>query len=245
MKKIIRLTESDLVRIVKRTINERKELFLLEQFGQIAKKALGWVSKNEDEIATLFKTTEVALAKSIDDIIEGAIKSKSITPIDDIQKKLMHYYNPSGIAENVPKAQQQMKNFLNGYSKSKGMKSWNDVRNSVNGKPSPNVGQSSAKSAYGAVKDMFKGQRISNRWYGFTNPEYSKFIEWDKITNAKNMDDYNKIIAKAIKTNNYSHISSKGFEKFGIDNFRDYLKNNISKVNEVDPTTGRWSVIFK
>ena len=105
--------------------------------------------------------------------------------------------------------------------------------------------KSSGDKVAQVVKDMFKGQRISNRWYGFTNPEYSKFIEWDKITNAKNMDDYNKIIAKAIKTNNYSHISSKGFEKFGINNFREYLQNNISKVNEVDPTTGRWSVIFK
>ena len=40
----------------------------------------------------------------------------------------MHFYNPSGLSTNVPKAQQQMKNFLNGYSKSKGKANWKVIK---------------------------------------------------------------------------------------------------------------------
>jgi hypothetical protein len=69
--------------------------------------------------------------------------------------------------------------------------------------------------------------------------------DFTNITNAKNIDDYNKFIAQAIESGDFSKISAKGFEKFGIPNFRDYLKNNIAKINEVNPTTGRWSVNFK
>jgi len=235
MKKIIRLTESDLKLIIKRVINEDNV------FGNIARKALSWAGKNEDDIANLFRTSEKVLAQSIDDIVGNAMKSKSISNLDDIQMKLMHYYNPSAIAENIPKAQQQMKNFLNGYSKSKGKSNWGQIRNEVTGTPQPKAASASSQ----AVRDIMKGQRVSNRWYGFTDPNYSKYIDWHLVTNAKNMNDYNKVIAQAIKTGDYSYISSKGFEKFGIPNFRDYLKNNIAKVNEVDPSTGRWSVVFK
>ena len=125
-----------------------------------------------------------------------------------------------------------MKNFLNGFAKSKGKTNWSQIRDEVLGKV-----KSSAASSI--IKDMFKGQRISNNSFVKMKPDFTN------ILNAKNMDDYNKLIAKAIKTGDYSYISSKGFEKFGIDNFRNYLKNNISKINEVDPLTGRWSVIFK
>ena len=243
MKKIVRLTESDLTRIVKRVISEQREMILSEQWAQIAKKALNWVSKNEDEIATLFKTSETALAKSMDDLVGIALKSRSINQLDDIQIKLMHFYNPSGLSTNVPKAQQQMKNFLNGYSKSKGKANWKVIRDEVSG--SPKVAQTSSQAASNVVKDVMKGQRVSNRWYVFTDPKYSNHINWSQITNAKNMDDYNKLIASAIKTKNFSNISRGGFEKFGIPNFREYLQNNISKINELDPTTGRWSVVFK
>ena len=66
-----------------------------------------------------------------------------------------------------------------------------------------------------------------------------------KVSNAKNMNDYNKLIAQAIHFGDYQYISRGGFEKFGIDNFRDYLMNNISTVNELDPNIGIWSVVFK
>jgi hypothetical protein len=235
MKKIIRLTESDLKLIIKRVINEDNV------FGNIARKALSWAGKNEDDIANLFRTSEKVLAQSIDDIVGNAMKSKSISNLDDIQMKLMHYYNPSAIAENIPKAQQQMKNFLNGYSKSKGKSNWTQIRDEVTGTPQPKTASATGQAASQTVKDLFKGTRVSNNSFTKMKPDFSP----GNITNAKNMDEYNEVIAQAIKTGDYSYISSKGFEKFGIPNFRNYLKNNIAKVNEVDPSTGRWSVDFK
>jgi hypothetical protein len=88
-------------------------------------------------------------------------------------------------------------------------------------------------------KNLLSGNRISNR--SFSDSE----INWDKISNATNLNDYNKLIANAINTGDYSYISRGGFEKYGIDNFREYLMNNIEKVNELDAPTGRWSVNFK
>ena len=237
MAKIIKLTESDLERIVKRVITESNEMILSEQWAQIAKRALNLVGKNEDEIATLFKTSEKVILQTMDDLVGTALKSKSISQMDDIQMKLMHFYNPSGLAEKIPAAQQQMKSFLNGYSKAKGKTNWKVIRDEVSG--TPKVGQASSQASTQAFKDLFKGQRISNNSFPKMQPDFTN------ITNAKNMDDYNKLIAQAIESGNFSYISAKGFEKFGIPNFRDYLKNNITKINEVNPTTGRWSVNFK
>jgi hypothetical protein len=236
MKKLLNESEKDQIKL----LYESKGILLFEDtiWGALAKKALSWIGKNEDDIALLFKTTEKTLAKSIDDIVEVATKAKSVEQLDDIQMKLMHFYNPSGAAQNIPKAQQQMKNFLNGFAKSKGKQNWTQIKDEV-------LGKVESQAASSVVKDMFKGQRVSNRWYGFYDPSYSKNIEWDKILNAKNMDDYNKLIAKAIQTGDYKYLSRGGFEKFGISNFREYLQNNIATVNQVEPSVGRWSVIFK
>jgi hypothetical protein len=213
-------------------------------FGIIARKAVAWAGKNEDDIIKLFKTTEVALAKSIDDIVGGAMKSKSLIQLDDLQAKLMHFYNPSGQEAGIQLAKQNTVKFLNAYSKSKGKTSWKEIRDEVSGVSKPQ-GAASSASAGASVPNMFSKQRISNRWYGFTDPKYLEKIDWSKVSNAKNMNDYNKVIAKAIKTGDYSYVSRGGFEKFGISDFRDYLKNNVSQVNEVVPETGRWSVTFK
>ena len=230
MKKLLNESEKEQIKL----LYESKGILLFEDsiWGALAKKALSWIGKNEDDIALLFKTTEKTLAKSIDDIIEVATKAKSVEQLDDIQMKLMHFYNPSGVPANTPKAQQQMINFLNGFAKSKGKTNWTQIKDEVLGK----VESSGASSV---IRDILKGQRISNNSFVKMKPDFTN------ILNAKNMDDYNKFIARAIKTGNYSEISSKGFEKFGIPNFREYLKNNISKINEVDPLTGRWSVVFK
>ena len=230
MKKLLDESEKERIKL----LYESTGILLSEEtiWGALAKKALSWVGKNEDDIALLFKTTEKTLAKSIDDIVEVASKSKSVEQLDDIQMKLMHFYNPSGAAQNIPKAQQQMKNFLNGFAKSKGKTNWTQIKDEVLGK----VESSGASSV---IRDILKGQRVSNNSFVKMKPDFTN------ILNAKNMDDYNKFIASAIKTKDFSKISRGGFEKFGIPNFREYLKNNISKINEVDPLTGRWSVTFK
>lgn len=245
-KKFYSLLESE-IGDVKPLLSESHGIILSEEsiWGEIAKKALSWVGKNEDDIAKIFKTSEVVLAKSMDDIVSVALKSKNIAALDDIQAKLMHFYNPSGQAANVANAQKQMVNFLNGFSKSRGKIKWSEFRNEVQG-IKPNVTQgtsqsSASQAASHAVHDMMQGQRVSNRWYGW-KPEN---IDFTKFTNKMSFDDLNKSIASAIKNNNWNLVPRSGFEKLGIPNFREYLQKNISKINEVDPLTGRWSVIFK
>lgn len=221
---------------------ESKGILLNEDgiVGLLARVARRLVGKNSDDIATAFRTTEVALAKSMDDIIIGARKSKSLTELRDIEIKLMHIFNPSGLDATIKPAQENLKNFLNGYAKSKGKANWQVIRNEVVGEVKDDV----VSAAQTVAKNLMTGERISNRWYGFHDP-YSPLVDWSKISNAKNWDEYNKLIAQAIKTNDFSKISRGGFEKFGVPNFRDMLMNNIKVVNEVDPLVGRWSVTFR
>lgn len=222
-------------------------------FGSIARKAIAWAGKNEDDIIKLFKTTEVALSKSIDDIVSAAAKSKSLSQLDDLQAKLMHFYNPSGQPAGIEVAKNNVVKFLNAYSKAKGKTNWKVIRDEISGstpkpkpqsptKPNPDYVQVRQNPVGGIFGNKLSGSRISNG--SFTNA--INHIDPSKITNwGGSMDNYNKIIAKAIKTGDYQYVSNGGFEKFGITKFRDFLKNNIAKINEVVPETGRWDVNFK
>lgn len=233
----------------KKSILEMYKNYLVEGdifstfFGKMVRFARKAIMSSEDDLIKAFKTTESALAHNIDEIVESSIKSGNLQDIQNLESKLVHAFDPGGV--NPQMAQEQTKKFLNSYAKSKGNSGWKDIRSKCQPNQSGAATQSStAGASTGTIRNMFSGNRISNRSFG-TDTKWFKYIEWDKIKGAKNIDDYNKIIAKAIKTGDYSFISSKGFEKFGIDNFRDFLKNNISKVNEVVPETGRWSVNFK
>jgi hypothetical protein len=55
-------------------------------------------------------------------------------------------------------------------------------------------------------------------------------INWDVITNAKNMTDYDVIINDAMRTGDFSKISRSGFEEYGIPNFREYLMDIYNKM---------------
>lgn len=249
------LNESEKTRI--KFLYESKGILLSEEtwVGLLARAARKLIGKNSDEIATALKTSEKALMTSMDDIISNAAKSKNIQAAEDIQVKLMHIFNPSGEAAGVAAAKENVKNFLNGYAKSKGKENWVVIKDEIRGgsvQPKPQAKPANddfvqfRQAPPGArVYNEFSGRRISNNSFGPDQP-WRKQIDPTKITNWHNgMDDYNKIIAKAIDTGDFSKVSRGGFEKFGIDDFRKFLQNNISKVNEVDPSTGRWSVNFK
>jgi hypothetical protein len=52
-------------------------------------------------------------------------------------------------------------------------------------------------------------------------------IDWSKITNAKNSNDYNSLIKQALDTGEFKYISRGGFENYGIPDFRQYLKDKF------------------
>jgi hypothetical protein len=89
-----------------------------------------------------------------------------------------------------------------------------------------------------------KVRLISGQRWGSESLDQSS-IDWSKVTNAKNIQDYNKIISDAIRTDNYSYVSRGGFEKFGITDFRDFLQNQIQPTGKQFNIEGKWSVIPK
>lgn len=54
-----------------------------------------------------------------------------------------------------------------------------------------------------------------------------RLIDWSKITNAKNINDYNLLIKQALDTGDTQYISRGGFENYGISNFRQYLRDKF------------------
>jgi hypothetical protein len=253
MKKIIRLTESDLTRIVKKVILESN--LLNEIWGKMARMATKNIARSEDDIIRAFKTEEAALAKSInDDVVAIAIRNRSIQVLEDMEAKVIHFYNPSGSAAGMEQAKRETQKFLNGYAKSQGKSGWGQIRNEVTGSAGPtyggaaagssSAGSSSAGSAYaGATRNMMAGQRVSNRWH-LWKPQN---IDFSKFSNPMTMEQLDRQIAKALKTGDYNLIPRYGFEKFGITNFRQFIKDQIgngARINEVIPETGRWSINF-
>jgi len=243
---------------------ELKGIIINESIGELIRQLLKWASKNEDDIAMLFKSSERAAAASIDDIVSNAMKTKNLSELETLQMRLMHAFNPSGLAENIPQAQQKVKNVLNGYAKSRGQQNWNDIKNSVVSGPKPNAGQSAGSSGSpkpntgqqsgsysGGIQNWFLGKRVSNRSF-IDNPN---ILDFTQMSTIKNIDQFNTAMAKALKTGDFNLIPRGGFEKLGIKptdyngyGFRGFIRdqflNKGAKVNEVIPETGRWSVTF-
>jgi hypothetical protein len=217
-----------------RMMYESIGIFLNEDsvVGTLARKALAWVGKNEDDIVKLFKTTELATAKLIDDIVSLATKSKSLTQLDDLQAKLMHFYNPSGQIAGVEAAKKNVVKFLNGYSKSKGKANWKVVRDEVSGtapKPNVNVTKSVQNPPRSQWHWPFSSRSLSNDDFqsgGFVNK-----INYKNIPNWKGFEDLEKTIVNALKTRNFESLPIGGFENFGITNFRDFIKYNTEKLS--------------
>ena len=219
-----------------RTLYESVGIILNEDsiIGTLARKALAWAGKNEDDIVKLFKTTELATAKLIDDIVGLATKSKSLTQLDDLQAKLMHFYNPSGQIAGVEAAKKNVVKFLNGYSKSKGKANWNEIRNE-------------------AVEKVFMTNPPRSQWHWpfsgrdlsddlFEAGSFVNKINYKAIPNWKGFDDLKSAIGTALKTRNFESLPIRGFENFGITNFRDFIKYNTEKFN----VSGKyWHVYIK
>lgn len=249
---------------------ESHGIFLLQEgIGDFFRKISGIALKNEDDIFRAFKTNADSFGLNfIDDIVTKSKSVKNLQDIENLQTQLMHSFNPSGLSENVPLAMEKTKKILNGYAKSKGKNNFQEIKDEIIGKINNNQ---TGQQQYGGQSNQqyknndwakfnekqkgtitgtswFSGKRISNRTIDSIMPK----IDWSKIKNKGNGKTpqeftayYNNLIAKAIKTNDFQYVSSKGFEELGIDHFREFLQNNISKIVEVIPESGRWSVVFK
>jgi hypothetical protein len=94
----------------------------------------------------------------------------------------------------------------------------------------------SKDASQGVVKTFKPGEVINSSSF------VDSAVDWSKVTNAKNMLEYNKLIANALKTGDFSLISRSGFEKYGIDNFREFLQRGVNKEKNImfDPPSGKW-----
>ena len=173
------------------------------------------------------------MLSDIKNALSGYKKGGTISGDQSLTPSIHYRYELLG---PTPKEGIDLSTYRNMYSPNQdgGLYKPNDVEDLFSIKPT-----NTNKVISNTTENLLKGNRISNRSFGDSD------IDWSKVSNAKNMNDYNKLISQAIQTGNYQYISRGGFEKFGIDNFRDYLMNNISTVNELDPNIGRWSVVFK
>jgi hypothetical protein len=71
------------------------------------------------------------------------------------------------------------------------------------------------------------------------------------LTKEQLLDVFNKNVSYGLnlvwKSNDekgWNYIPKSGFESWGIPDLRDYMKKNITRMIEVDPSTGRWKVEF-
>ena len=105
--------------------------------------------------------------------------------------------------------------------------------------------QTALKPLTGVMSDSspFRNMSILNNGWITQN---SKNIDFSQITNAKTADELNKLIANALKTGDYSMISRGGFEKFGISNFREFLQKsiNLDKKMYINPKDGGFYFTF-
>jgi len=127
---------------------------------------------------------------------------------------------------------------LNGPIRQGDIKSWNDYHMRYNS-------NSGGPYKPDNVNDLFSrstNKDFNKTYEGFLTTKFkdTSKINWDVITNAKNISDYDVIINNAMNTGNFNGISRGGFEDYGIPNFREYLMNIYNKeknVNNVIPQT--------
>lgn len=82
--------------------------------------------------------------------------------------------------------------------------------------------------------------------------DFTKMSLYDgTLTKEQLLDKFNKNVSYGLnmvwKNNDetgWGYIPKYGFESLGIPDLRDYMKKNITRMIEVDPSTGRWKVEF-
>jgi len=212
----------------------------LNRFNQLLESRIGDVRPliNEQLLKKLFGLSDNAISNlgKIASNLEYALSN----PINLVKKNNVDYLKlASGADIPVSYIEQLVKQIESGKIK------FSDVQTNL---PDKLAGGESLLDLFRNIKPASKvvsdvvssvvkpGTQISSNFFDPAK------INWNNVTNAKDMETYNKFIANAISSGNYSQISSKGFEQYGIDDFREFLKNRqqLDKRVYSDPKTGDW-----
>jgi hypothetical protein len=227
---------------------ESHGIFLLQEgIGDFFRKISGIALKNEDDIFRAFKTNADGFGLSfIDDIVTKSTSTKNLQDIENLQRQLMHSFNPSGLSENVPSAMEKTKKILNGYAKSKGKNNFQEIKDEIVGKINKNqtsqqqYGGQTGQQQYGGQtgQQQYGGQTGQQQYGGQSNQQYknndhAKFYEKQKgtITGTSWFSDKrisNRTIDSIMSKIDWSKITNKGNGKTSQE-FTAYYNNLIAK----------------
>jgi hypothetical protein len=244
MKKKITLSESDLVKLVRKVISEQKQ-HLAKLFGG-----------NVDDI---IKSYGDDVAKSLDDVL-GKVFSK---PGNIVTKGGEQYLKSASGAEihlniikggldQVAKGKLQPDDVLKFLPRN--LADGTEFRLIFQNAFNKRIASMNAVGRQAALKPLVdimsdsspfrKMSMLGSNWM----EQNAKNIDFSKITNAKTVDELNNLIAKALKSGDYSMISRGGFEKFGVSNFREFLQKSLNlekrMTASVSPGNGTWVYNF-
>lgn len=250
MKKFV-ITEEDKKNILKMYKNNLSEGDIFSKFiGAASRFAKNTLAQSEDDLIRAFKTTEAALAKNIDELVETAIRSGKAEDLVNLERKLLFAIDQ--LEQDLPKSKEKIKKLLNSYAKSRGNTSWHEIKSKV--QPSQTVGASQSSTATSS-----SATRSAKEWANGKLSSRSRFsgADFTQGTNYQNQEMFNKIMAQEAEKFHkmsklgldinafWSTISAKGFEKYGIKNMRDWLRKNVEGVYNADPSKGEWSIQLK
>ena len=116
---------------------------------------------------------------------------------------------------------------LNGPIKKGDIKNWDDYNMRYNQNTGGPYKPDDVNDLFSKTTNKSTNNTTNTVSGGFLNNTFGEDtskIDWTKITNAKNVEDYEKLIKNAMETGDFKYISSGGFDSYGVPNFRDYLK---------------------
>lgn len=235
-----------------REIIFHKEILTESTLGGLSDELVNWVIKQSDELVNIMGKNAESIIK-LSKNFNGASISDQISIIKTIMASLpdsqIIKFSKSFLDDNTNQISKTINNQINIYNENlkkypnltkedviyifkkdidslfKGSdESLNKLINQIKEDASNKIYKSTIKSS------------TTNDFYKLNIGDGSK-IDFSKITNAKNIEDYRKIIDDAINSGDFSKISKGGFESYGIDNFRVHLMKNYPQksIDNINP----------
>ena len=125
MKKVIRLTENDLHKIIKNVLHEQN-FATIRMFTRDLMKGAKFKFNTIEDALTSFKNVP-NLIKELDSVVVAAINAKKIENLNYLQAQVFEEFkNIKRLSEQ--EAINQTKNYLNAYARNKGYNNFSDIR---------------------------------------------------------------------------------------------------------------------